>query len=104
MIGKIEEAYMVFMRSRVGVLGLGVLFLWGSLSIAQQARTDATPVTFAKDVAPILQKNCQQCHQPGAVGPMSLTTYQEVRPWAQAIKRKVVAGEMPPYRYDRDIG
>jgi hypothetical protein len=61
-------------------------------------------VTFAKDVAPILQKNCQQCHMPGAIGPMSLTTYQEVRPWARAIKTKVLAGEMPPYRYDREIG
>jgi mono/diheme cytochrome c family protein len=104
---------MVFVRSRtnplamrVGVLGLAVLFLCGSgsRSIAQQTRTDTTPVTYARDVAPILQKNCQQCHQPGAIGPMSLATYQEVRPWAQAIKRKVVAGEMPPYRYDRDIG
>jgi hypothetical protein len=61
-------------------------------------------VTFARDVAPILQKNCQQCHQPGSVGPMSLTTFEEVRPWARAIKQKVVAGEMPPYRYDRHVG
>lgn len=68
--------------------------------LAQQTQ----PVTFAKDVAPILQKNCQVCHQPGAVGPMALTTYQEVRPWARAIKQKVVAREMPPYRYDRDVG
>jgi mono/diheme cytochrome c family protein len=67
--------------------------------------TSAGPaVTFTKDVAPILQKNCQQCHQPGAVGPMALTTYEEVRPWARAIKQKVVAGEMPPYRYDRNVG
>jgi hypothetical protein len=72
-------------------------------AFAQQA-SGAAGVTFAKDVAPILQKNCQQCHMPGAIGPMSLTTYQEVRPWARAIKTKVVAGEMPPYRYDRHIG
>ncbi len=60
--------------------------------------------TFTKDIAPIFQKNCMQCHQPGSIGPMSLTTYQEARPWARAIKTKVVAGEMPPYRYDREIG
>ena len=66
--------------------------------------TTAATVTFAKHVAPILQKNCQQCHQRGAIGPMSLTTYEEVRPWARAIRQKVVAGEMPPYRYDRDVG
>ena len=71
----------------------------GAPAAAQQAA-----VTFAKDVAPILQKSCQQCHQSGAIGPMSLTTYQEARPWARAIKQTVVAGEMPPYRYDREIG
>lgn len=74
----------------------------GRTTLAQQARVE-TP-TFAKDVAPILQKNCQQCHQSGSVGPMPLTTYQEVRPFARAIKQKVVQGEMPPYRYDRGIG
>jgi hypothetical protein len=71
--------------------------------MAQQELADSG-VTYARHVAPILQKNCQQCHQPGAVGPMPLTTYQEVRPWARAIKQKVVLGEMPPYRYDRGIG
>jgi hypothetical protein len=69
------------------------------------AKADAAAsTTFARDVAPIFQKNCQQCHQSGAIGPMPLTTFEEVRPWARAIKQKVVAGEMPPYRYDRDVG
>ena len=70
-------------------------------AVAQDA--DTTP-TFAKDIAPIFQKNCQQCHRPGSIGPMSLTTYQEVRPWARSIKNRVVLGEMPPYRYDRHVG
>ena len=50
--------------------------------------TDPDPdevVTYAKDVAPILQENCQVCHQPGSIGPMSLMTYEEVRPWAELI-------------------
>jgi hypothetical protein len=88
-------------------LGVAVMFVLatGQYALAQTTTGNATPtVTFAKDVAPILQKNCQQCHQPGAIGPMSLTTFEEVRPWARAIKTKVVAGEMPPYRYDREIG
>ena len=76
--------------------------------VAQQAdrpaEVPATTVTFTKDVAPILQKNCQHCHQSGAIGPMSLATFEEVRPWARAIKQKVVSGEMPPYRYDRHVG
>jgi mono/diheme cytochrome c family protein len=88
------------MRIAARVCGIAVLVVaCGSPAAAQQSG-----VTFAKDVAPILQKNCQQCHQPGAIGPMSLTTFEEVRPWARAIKQKVVSGEMPPYRYDRDIG
>jgi hypothetical protein len=76
--------------------------------VAQQAGKaadgPAAGPTFTKDVAPILQKNCQNCHQPGAIGPMSLATYEEVRPWARAIKQRVLAGEMPPYRYDRHVG
>lgn len=82
---------------------VAVLFLHASApqALAQQARTDTTAaVTFAKDVAPVLQKNCQECHRPGNVGPMSLRTYEEVRPWARSIKQRVVSGEMPPYRYD----
>jgi mono/diheme cytochrome c family protein len=78
-----------------------------ALHAAQQgpsAPDQAAAVTYAKDVAPIFQRNCQQCHQSGAIGPMSLMTFEEVRPWARAIKQKVVAGEMPPYRYDREVG
>jgi hypothetical protein len=87
----------------VGVFALAIV----AASAPQVAAQDAggnRPVTFARDVAPILQKNCQQCHQPGSIGPMALTTFEEVRPWARAIKQKVVAGEMPPYRYDRHVG
>jgi mono/diheme cytochrome c family protein len=61
-------------------------------------------VTFARDVAPILQQNCQVCHQPGAIGPMSLITYQDARRWSQRIKNLVEQREMPPYQYDTDYG
>jgi mono/diheme cytochrome c family protein len=88
----------------VGVFALAIVAASAPPAAAQQPGDNATPVTFARDVAPILQKNCQQCHQPGSIGPMSLTTFEEVRPWARAIKQKVVAGEMPPYRYDRHVG
>ena len=71
---------------------------------AAVAKEADTAPTFAKDIAPIFQKNCQQCHRPGSIGPMSLTTYQEVRPWVRSIKNRVVLGEMPPYRYDRHVG
>lgn len=61
-------------------------------------------VTFAKDVAPILQQRCQECHQPNSIAPMSLITYQEVRPWAAAIKERVAARQMPPWHIDRGVG
>jgi mono/diheme cytochrome c family protein len=88
----------------VGAFSLAMVAASAAPAVAQQASGNATAVTFARDVAPIIQKNCQQCHQPGSIGPMSLTTFEEVRPWARAIKQKVVAGEMPPYRYDRHVG
>jgi len=65
----------------------------------------ANEITYAKDVAPILQKNCMTCHRPGAAGPMSLLTYEEVRPWAGIIRKQVRQREMPPGWYiDRSIG
>ena len=53
--------------------------------------TDASP-TFTHDVAPILYANCVSCHRPGEIAPMPLITYQEVRPWARAITRKIAEG------------
>ena len=60
--------------------------------------------TYTKDVAPILQKNCQTCHRPGEVAPMSFTNYKEVRPWAKAIRVKVVQRQMPPWFADPGHG
>src|ERR1051326_3591999 len=53
--------------------------------------------TFSKDVAAILNKNCATCHRPGEIAPMSLLTYEQVRPWAKAIREKVLSGQMPPW-------
>lgn len=60
--------------------------------------------TFTKDILPILQKSCQDCHRPGAMAPMSLLTYEETRPWARSIKEKVVTRYMPPWHLDRTVG
>jgi len=68
-----------------------------------QAQTP-NQVTFTKDVAPILQRACQQCHRPGSLGPMSLLTYNDARPWAKAIKQQVVQRNMPPWFIDRSVG
>jgi hypothetical protein len=60
--------------------------------------------TFGKDIAPIVYAKCAMCHRPGEVEPMSLMTYDEVRPWARAIKNKVVARQMPPWYAEGEHG
>lgn len=60
--------------------------------------------TFNKDVAPILFNNCTNCHRPGEIAPMSFQNYKEVRPWAKAIREKVVNRTMPPWHADPHIG
>jgi hypothetical protein len=78
---------------------------WGLITAVAVARADQpSSVTFTKDVLPILQKNCQTCHRPGQVAPMSLISYQETRPWAKAIKAAVTAGKMPPWFADTKYG
>jgi hypothetical protein len=62
------------------------------------------PVTFNKDVLPILQQNCQECHRPGDIAPMSFMTYEGVRPWAKAIKTAVINRQMPPWFADPHVG
>lgn len=61
-------------------------------------------VTFYKDVLPILQKNCQECHRAGEVAPMAFTTYEEVRPWAKAMRVAVLSRKMPPWFADPAYG
>ena len=68
------------------------------------AFAETAPVTFSKDVAPILYKNCLSCHRPGDVAPMSFQTYKEVRPWAAAIREAVVTRSMPPWHADPHYG
>ena len=61
-------------------------------------------VTFSKDIAPIFQAKCQECHQPNSIAPMSLITYNEARPWARSIKERVATRQMPPWHIDRSVG
>lgn len=71
---------------------------------AMAGTTTSSSVTFNKDVLPILQKNCQECHRPGEVAPMSLLTYNDARPWAKAMKAAVVGKKMPPWFADARYG
>jgi hypothetical protein len=82
---------------RKAALGTLVLALVGLSSPATAA--DA-PVTFTKDVAPILYKSCVECHRPTMFAPMSLMTFEDARPWARAIKQRVTTRTMPPWGAD----
>jgi mono/diheme cytochrome c family protein len=96
------------------LLALGLVFTGAAAWTATPAATNQTPaatnqqpggvVTFHKDVLPIVQKNCQSCHRPGQIGPFSLLSYKEARPWAKAIKTAVLAKQMPPWFADPQYG
>ena len=75
------------LRGTLAALGIALT------AVAAQA---ATP-TYNKEVLPILQKNCQGCHRPGELAPMSFLTYNDTRPWAKAMKQAVLTKKMPPW-------
>jgi hypothetical protein len=85
-----------------------VLFGVQSVRTASEGRSGAEPLTFAKDIAPIFQAKCQNCHRPGSVAPMSFLTYDETRPYAKSIKARTALGGkpevMPPWFVDKSIG
>lgn len=83
-----------------------VCLMAAMLAMSQLVYADDAPsaqITFTKNVLPILQQNCQVCHRQaganlgGTIAPMSLVTYEEVRPWAKSIAKEVTARNMPPW-------
>ena len=88
------------MTNRISVLAVAVML---SAVVTAYGATNQQ-VTFSKDVAPIFQAKCQECHQPNSIAPMSLITYQEARPWAKAIRERVITRQMPPWHIDRSVG
>src|SRR5262247_1787785 len=89
-----------------GLALIGFLAATVGMTASMHATTGAegTAVTFNKDVLPILQKNCQTCHRPGEIAPMSFLTYKDARPWAKAMKTAVVSRQMPPWFADPGYG
>jgi len=87
----------------LGAAGLGAMLALPLPAFSAEPAAAAAP-TFAKDVAPILQEKCQACHRPDSIAPMSLLTYEEVRPWARAIRNRVAARQMPPWDIDKTVG
>ena len=90
---------------------LGVAAVLALLTMSAQVsagQSTGNAPTFTKEIAPILQRHCQSCHHPNALAPMSLMTYEEVRPWARSIKNRTRLrdrmGVMPPWFIEKDVG
>jgi hypothetical protein len=90
--------------ARFSIVGTSALALTAFLSVSGSAFAADSQVTFAKDVAPIFQAKCETCHRAGQGAPMSLSTYEEARPWARSIKARVAARNMPPWHLDKTVG
>ena len=93
---------------RVGLPLLAVAAL-GFVAAAPAAAAEADGVvTYTRDIAPILERSCQNCHRPESVAPMSLLTYEEARPWARSMKYRTgrigKPDVMTPWYIERDIG
>jgi mono/diheme cytochrome c family protein len=93
------------MRKTVLIAAMAAIVLGALTSAApQDPKSGAAVPTYTKDVAPILFKNCTGCHRPGEIGPMSLLTYDDVRPRAKDIRDKIDEGAMPPWHADMPHG
>src|SRR5262245_31877013 len=92
-----------------GTIAVAALALMPAV-VSLKADTINVPdnVTFTKDIAPILQRSCQNCHRPDGVAPMALVSYEDVRPWAKAIKQRTSIGPhrgvMPPWYIEKNVG
>lgn len=92
-----------------GIAARAAVVLTAGMGVAVwSAEAQTGEITFTKDIAPILQRSCQNCHRPDSIAPMSLLTYEEVRPWAKAIKLRTSLrrgrGAMPPWFIEKEIG
>src|SRR5262245_51301531 len=86
---------------------LVLLLLTAVTAVGAEITSPSAPnqtATFNKDVLPVLQNNCQNCHRPGGIAPMSFMTYESTRPWAKAIKAAVISKKMPPWFADPHVG
>ena len=92
----------------ISLVLLALVLPTGSPGLAAQESSSVPEVTFSRDIAPILQQSCQDCHHRGGVAPMSLVSYEEVQPYARRIARRTGIrdrmGAMPPWYVEKDVG
>jgi hypothetical protein len=101
------------LKSLKGIVGLtGLIAVVLSFCIVQSSAKPigaepedlSKPVTFCGDIASILQRKCQECHHDGGIAPMSLVTYEEVRPYARDVEDMVLERLMPPFHAGGKLG
>ncbi len=92
-------------RNLILSLTLSLLGVSSILTIStSNASSVAKAPTFNKDVAPIFNAKCAECHRPGEAAPFSTLSYKDARPWAKSIREKVISKEMPPWHADAHFG
>jgi hypothetical protein len=89
---------------RRGLLGAALVVGGWLLFASAAAAADAPAPTFTRDIAPIFQEKCESCHRRDSMAPMSLVTFEEVRPWVRSIAARVGSRQMPPWHIDKTIG
>jgi hypothetical protein len=104
MIAKLRPRYLPAPGLTLAFLMAAQTSVFGADAKPANAGVRDEQVTFSKDVAPILQAKCQECHQPNSIAPMSLITYKDSRPWARSIKERVMTRQMPPWHIDQGVG
>ncbi|MET0216248.1 MAG: cytochrome c, partial [Vicinamibacterales bacterium] len=82
------------------ILGLGISGLAPAIVHADVPQSP----TFSQHIAPLFQAKCETCHRPGSIAPMSLQTFEQVRPWARSIRERVLGRQMPPWHIDKTVG
>jgi hypothetical protein len=83
-------------------IAIGIVIAGTAAPVRMGAQSNVP--TYSRDVAPILYRSCTNCHRPGEIGPMSLLSYADARPWAKSIATRVTAGTMPPWHADPRTG
>src|SRR5712692_687324 len=92
------------MITLVALLAILAVFCQISGTAITSSSNATASITFTRDVASILYKNCAGCHRPNDIAPFSVLTYQDVRPWARSIREKVITRQMPPWHADPRYG
>src|SRR5579871_4725512 len=95
---------MVMLLRSASLLGIASILIFVAQAAEVSKNDSGKQITFSKDIAPIFQQSCQNCHHPGTSAPMSLMTYNDTRPWARSIKERVLRREMPPWHLDKTVG